>query len=87
MATTKKPADEEIVATELDPKELVELKIPRSSNPNDPGVFISVNGHSFLLPHGKVSKVPRYIAEEYERGQRAEEEYFEKIDRMVAESK
>ena len=90
MATKKTTVDEEIVesiAEEYDPNEKVDVRVPRSTNPNDPGVYVSVNGVSFLLPHGKTSSVPRFIADEYERMQRAEAAYYDKIDAMVKASK
>ncbi len=51
----------------------MEIFIPRGAD-----VLISVNMKSFLLPAGKSSRVPKYIAEEYYRSQRAMAAYDEK---------
>ena len=49
----------------------VELFVPRG-NDDDPNLIISVNGVIYLLPRGKSSRVPRFIAEEYYRSQAAQ---------------
>lgn len=49
----------------------VKLYIPRGDSHDDPNLFISVNGVNYLLPKGKESLVPAFVAEEYERSQRA----------------
>ena len=60
MATEKKT---EAAAEKLpDPYELEEIFIPRAGAKEDPNLFVSVNGKNFLIPKGKKSKVPRYIA-------------------------
>ena len=65
--------------------ELVEVFIPRSSNANDdPNMFVSVNGVNYLLPRGKKSKVPAFVAEEIERSKKAQETLDQHIDEMTA---
>ena len=65
MATEKKT---EAAAEKLpDPYELEEIFIPRAGAKEDPNLFVSVNGKNFLIPKGKKSKVPRYIADEIRR--------------------
>ena len=50
----------------------VQLFIPRGAKPDDPDVFISVNGVNYLLPRGKTSVVPDYVAAEYHRAEAAQ---------------
>lgn len=59
----------------------VEIAIPRAATANeDPNLFVSVNGVNYLLPKGKTSLVPSYIAEEIRRSWRAEEAQQERIE-------
>lgn len=51
--------------------ERVDLFVPRG-NDDDPHLIIGVNGVLFVLPRGKTSKVPQYIADEYYRSQAAQ---------------
>ena len=81
MATPKKPV-EEVVETEYDPYEMVDIRIPRGSEKDDPMEFVSVNGRNFLIPKGKKCQVPRYIADEWNRSQRAKEAYYEKMEEL-----
>ena len=52
---------------------LVDLFIPRGSSVDEPNVIISVNGKNYVLPKGKISKVPAFVKYEYDRGNRAKE--------------
>ena len=51
-----------------------EIFIPRSGDANDAGLYVSVNGEAFLLPRGKSSRVPAYIAAEIRRSELAREQ-------------
>lgn len=51
----------------------VEVYIPRAQANEDPNLFVSVNGVSYLLPRGKRSLVPHHIAEEIKRSEKAQE--------------
>ena len=66
MAVTKK---ETVDTTE----DMVDIFIPRGQSNEDPNLFVSVNGMNWLLPRGKKSKVPRYIADEIERSFEAQQ--------------
>ena len=48
---------------------------------------MGVNGVSFLLPRGKVSKVPDYVAAEVERAMQAQETMDETVSRLLEASK
>ena len=60
MAKTSKPADER-----------VELSVPRGPEREDPNLFVGLNGVNYLLPRGKTSSVPRAVAAEIARSERA----------------
>ena len=66
---------------------LVELFIPRGSSVDEPNVIISVNGKNYVLPKGKTSKVPKHIAEEFYRSQKAQEALDKRVDTMLESSK
>ena len=61
---------------------LVEVKVPRGPQNDDPNVFVSVNGVNYLLPRGKTSEV----AQEYFRAQEAQETMERHIEEMLAAS-
>ena len=59
--------------------ERVEIYIPRSGDREDPNLFVAVNGVNYLLPKGKKSMVPKFVAEEIERSNRAAEIFYENV--------
>lgn len=59
----------------------VKLFVPRAEGGDDPNQMISVNCVNYLLPKGKESEVPEYVAKEYLRSQSAANRY----DNTVAE--
>lgn len=65
-------------------EERVEVFVPRGNKNDDPNQFISVNGKNYLLPKGKTSLVPKCVAEEFERSQRAQARFDETVDRLSA---
>ena len=67
--------------------EMKEVFVPKGNVNDEPNLFISVNGKNFLLPKGKKSKVPKYIAEELERSQQAQEIADEHIGDMLDATK
>jgi hypothetical protein len=70
------------------PKEKrVEIFVPKGYANDDPNFFISVNGVNYLLPRGKKSMVPDFVAEEFYRSQRAQERLDENIEQMLEASK
>lgn len=66
--------------------ERVEVFVPKGASNEDPNLFVSVNGVSYLLPRGKRSRVPAHIAEEIERSNKAQEAWDEKSAAMVEEA-
>ena len=67
-----------------DAEERVDIFIDRAASNEDPNLFVSVNGMNFILPKGKTSSVPKFVAEEVERAKRAQAALDEKIDMMLA---
>lgn len=75
---------ETVAETIPDPYELEEIFIPRAGAKEDPNLFVSVNGKNFLIPKGKKSKVPRYIADEIRRSERARDAFEAFVDEATA---
>ena len=63
--------------------ELVDLFVERDPSDENPNLVICVNGKNFVMPRGQVSRVPKYIKDEYDRAKRAQY----KADQTVAERK
>ena len=61
----------------------VELYIPRDSTNKDPNMLIVINGKNYVLPKGKKSMVPKEVAAEYERAQRAQHKVDDAIYGMT----
>ncbi|MBQ7896695.1 MAG: hypothetical protein IJ364_09110 [Oscillospiraceae bacterium] len=61
----------------------VEVFIAKAAANDDPNFFVSVNGTGYLLPRGKASKVPKEIADEVDRAQRAQNALDEKVEELV----
>ena len=57
----------------------VEVFVPKGYANDEPNLFVSVNGVNYLLPKGKKSMVPDYVAAEIERSKRAAEKQDEKM--------
>lgn len=65
----------------------VDLFVPKGYANDEPNQLISVNGVNYLLPKGKTSKVPKAVAAEFQRSQKAQEALDKRIDEMLAASK
>jgi hypothetical protein len=70
MATTTKAGREDIF-------------IPKGYANDDPNLFVSVNGENYILPKGKTSKVPSYVAEEIKRSLKAQEIQDENAEKLL----
>ena len=64
-----------------------DIFIPRAGANEDPNLFVSVNGKNFLLPKGKTSNVPSYIAEEIRRAYAAQAHGEENSDELLERGK
>ena len=61
----------------------VELYVERGAAHDDPNCYISINGVNYILPRGKTSLVPAYVAEEYERSKKAQQRLDERKDELL----
>lgn len=78
MAAAKAPANAE---------DKVEIYIPKGQANEDPNFLISVNGVNYLLPRGKKSMVPAFVAAEYNRSVEAQEALDRKMEELLEASK
>lgn len=70
MAKNDAPIEDKTTpATE---EEMVDLFVERDSSDENPNCFIGINGKNYLMPRGKVSRVPKSVALEYERSKKAQ---------------
>ena len=65
---------------QAEPRE--EIFIQRGAASEEPNLFVSVNGYNCLLPRGKKSLVPRSIAKEILRSQKAQQKLDATIDAL-----
>ena len=65
----------------------VEIFVPKGYANDDPNLFISVNGVNYLLPRGKKSMVPDFVADEFYRSQKAQERMDQNMEQMLEASK
>ena len=65
----------------------VDIHVPKGYANDEPNLLISVNGVNYLLPRGKTSNVPKFIAEEFYRSQKAQEALDKRVDEMLEASK
>lgn len=68
---TEDPQDLEEIVEEAPKPRKVTLTIPRGA-PDEPDIYISVNGLSVLIPRGRTVSVDPAIAMEYNRSVRAQ---------------
>ena len=66
--------------------ERVELFVEKGYANDEPNMVISVNGVIYVLPKGKTSKVPKFVADEYYRSKKAQQRLDETVDKMLAEA-
>lgn len=65
----------------------VELFVPRGYANDEPNHLIAINGVSYLLPRGKTSLVPKYVADEFNRSQKAQTALDQRVEEMLEASK
>lgn len=68
MATTKKTEEKAVI-----PEGYEEIMIPKADANEDKDLFIGINGENWLIPRGKKTAVPGYVAEEIRRSEEAKE--------------
>ena len=67
-------------------EERVDLFVDKGYANDEPNLLIAVNGVNYLLPKGKTSNVPKFVADEYYRSRNAQQALDEKMDKMLAEA-
>lgn len=90
---TKPYLEAELAAAKAEPSaptvpdaERVDLFVEKGYANDEPNQLISVNGVNYLLPKGKTSKVPKFVADEYYRSRKAQQRLDETVDKMLAEA-
>ena len=65
----------------------VEIFIPRGGDREDPNLFVGINGTNYLLPRGKKSMVPKAVAEEIKRSNKAVEVFYDSVEKHKEQGK
>ena len=65
----------------------VELFVPKGYANDEPNHVIGINGVNYVLPRGKTSLVPKHVADEFHRSQKAQEIMDKHVDEMLEASK
>jgi hypothetical protein len=60
-----------------------EIFIPKGYGNDDPNLYVSINGKNWILPKGKSSTVPKYVADEIRRSWAAQARYDELVDEKL----
>ena len=60
-----------------------EIFIPKGYGNDDPNHYVSINGKNWILPKGKSSTVPKYVADEIRRSWAAQARYDELVDEKL----
>ena len=68
-------------------EEREDIYIERAPGGDDPNLLVSINGKNFLLPRGDTSNVPKYVADEIRRSQKAQNIYDRRSREMIEASK
>lgn len=64
-----------------------EIFVPRGYANEEPNLIIAVNGVNYVLPRGEHSEVPKFVAEEFYRSQKAQKSLDKRVDKMLEASK
>ena len=67
--------------------ERVDVHVPKGYANDEPNHLVAVNGVNYLLPRGKTSNVPKFVADEFYRSQKAQEALDKRVDEMLEASK
>ena len=61
--------------------------IPKGYANDEPNEHVGINGVNYVLPKGKESEVPKFVADELRRSWKAQQAMDQHIDAMLAASK
>ena len=84
MATTENKTPK---ATETPKDNREEIFVPKGYANDEPNLVIGINGVNYVLPRGKKSTVPDFVAAEFHRSQRAQDKLDETMEQMLEASK
>lgn len=89
MKAAREAQDEQVEPESEMPQEeeKVAIFVPRISGNTDPNLIIVLNGKNYVMPRGQTSVVPKTVAAEYERAQRAQHKVDNAIFEMVEKAK
>jgi hypothetical protein len=65
------------------PDQRVALYVEKGYANDEPNQIIAINGVTYILPKGKTSYVPKFVAEEYYRSRRAAQRRDETVEKML----
>lgn len=68
------------------PEERVELLIRKENSKDSHSCIIAVNGVNYVIPKGQRTMVPKHVAEEYFRSQRARDAQDNRKDELMAQA-
>ena len=85
--STNKTKETEAPNTEAPKDDKVKIFVPKGYANDEPNLFIGVNGVNYLLPKGKTSVVPKAVAAEFYRAQKAAETRDINSEKMLEASK
>lgn len=60
-----------------------EIYIPKGYGNDDPNLLVSINCKNWILPKGKTSRVPKYVADEIRLSWAAQAKYDELVDEKL----
>lgn len=92
LRAEKEARDAMAAAAKVEPvappvEEKVEIFVPKGYANDEPNQLISVNGVNYLLPRGKTSMVPKFVADEFHRSQKAQMALDEKQAQLLEAAK
>ena len=64
----------------------VPVIVPKGKGNEDPNQFVGINGVNYLIPRGKKTEVPDFVAFEIERAQGAQDAKDEDAERRMAKA-
>ena len=60
-----------------------DIHIPKGFAAEEPNLLVGINGVNYILPKGKTSSVPAFVAAEIRRAQKAQNRMDETIDQLM----
>lgn len=93
LEAMKAEREAELAKAQAEPKapvvpadERVDLFVDKGYANDEPNLIIGINGVTYVLPKGKTSKVPKFVADEYYRSKKAEQALDETVSKMLEEA-